>query len=40
MAGDENEAQEVIANLVIERQIEIGHGHLLCLELPANLFMF
>src|SRR6266568_3528118 len=37
MTGDEHEAQEVIANVIVECGVEIRHGHLLRLELAAKL---
>ena len=40
MAGGEHEAQEVVADVVVERGVEIRHGHLLLgLELVAELLV-
>src|SRR5258708_29090301 len=39
MAGYEHKAQEVVANVIVERGVEIGHGHLLRLELAAKLLV-
>src|SRR5712664_3816775 len=39
MTGDEHEAQEVDADIIVERGIEIRHGHLLRLELAAKLLV-
>ena len=40
MAGDEHEAQQIVADVVVERGVEIGHGHLLLgLELVAELLV-
>lgn len=41
MAGDEHQTEEVVSNAVVDRRIEIGHGHLLLrFELAAKLLMF
>src|SRR6267142_4149435 len=41
MTGNENEAEEVVANGVVDRCVEIGHGPLLLhLKLAAEFFMF
>ncbi len=40
MTGDEHEAQEIVANIIVERGVEIGHGHLLLgLELATELLV-
>src|SRR5258708_12297229 len=40
MAGYEHEAQEVVANVIVERGVEIRHGHLLLrLKLAAKLLV-
>ena len=40
MAGDEDEAEEVVADGVVERGIEIGHGLFEGFEFAAELFLF
>src|SRR6185436_4147064 len=40
MTGYEHESQEVIADVVVDCGVEIGHRHLLCLELATELFVF
>ena len=40
MAGDEHEAQEVVADVVVDRDLEVRHGRLLPrLELAAELLV-
>jgi len=40
MTGDEHEAKEVVANSVVDRGVEIRHGHLLLrFELAAELLV-
>jgi hypothetical protein len=40
MAGDEHEAEEVVADVIVERAVEIRHGHLLLgLELATKLLV-
>src|SRR5271163_1848475 len=40
MAGDEHEAKEIVADVVVESRLEIGHRHLLFgLKLATNLLM-
>src|SRR5450432_2021108 len=39
MTGDEQEAQQVIANVVVESGIQIRHGHLFGAKLAAKLLM-
>jgi hypothetical protein len=39
MARDEQQSQEIIANLIIEYRIEIRHAHLLRAQLTAKLLV-
>ena len=40
MAGGEDEAQQVVADVVVEGRVEIGHGRSCCgLELVAELLV-
>ena len=39
MAGNKNQSQEVVANIIIESWLEIRHGQLSFCELAAELFM-
>ena len=39
MTGDEDEAQQVVADVVVEGRVEIRHGHLFRLELATEFLV-
>ena len=40
MTGDKNEAQQIVADVIVERTIKIRHGHLPDRDFAAQFLMF
>jgi len=39
MTGDEHQAEKIVANVIVESALEIGHGHLFDLKLAAKFLV-
>src|SRR5882724_9304857 len=40
MAGDEHQAEKVVANVIVHGGLKVRHGHLLGFKVAAELFVF